>query len=67
MIWALSHQTLSLGDMAGVVVENILWGGNDLRLGFTQRSGTAEVETQCLYYAEMKIIIDSVDSKEGKT
>ena len=26
--------------------------------GFTQRSGIAEAETQCLYYAEMKIIID---------
>ena len=32
-----------------------------------QRSGTAEVETQCLYYAEMKIIIDSDELKEGKT
>ena len=27
----------------------------------------AEVETQCLYYAEMKIIIDSVELKERKT
>ena len=25
------------------------------------------METQCLYYAEMKIIIDSIELKEGKT
>ena len=35
--------------------------------GFTQRSGTAEVETQCLYYAEINIIADSVELREGKT
>ena len=32
-----------------------------------QESGTASVETQCLYYAEMKIIVDSVELKKGKT
>ena len=32
--------------------------------GFTQRSETARVETQYLYYAKMKIIIDSVQLKE---
>ena len=35
--------------------------------GFTQRSGMAKVETQYLYYAEMKTIIDSVELKEGQT
>ena len=35
--------------------------------GFTQRRGTAEVETQCLYHAEMRIITESVEFKEGTT
>ena len=30
------------------------------------RSGVEWVETQCFYYAEMKIMIDSVELKEGK-
>ena len=37
------------------------------REGFTQWSGTAGVETQCLYYAGMKIIVDCVELKKGKT
>ena len=35
--------------------------------GFTQRSGKAWVETQSLYYAEIKIIIDSDKLMKGKT
>ena len=35
--------------------------------GFTQRSGTAEVETQCLYYVDMQMEIDCVELKKGKT
>ena len=35
--------------------------------GFTQWSGTALVETQGLYYAEMKIIVDCDELKKRKT
>jgi len=47
-------------------VENIRCRGNELRLGFYAAEGTAYVETQCLYYAEMKIIIVCVELKKGR-
>ena len=35
--------------------------------GFMQRSRMAEVQTQSLYYVEIKIIIDRVELKKGMT
>ena len=37
------------------------------REGFTQLSGVGQVEIQYLYYAQMKITIDSIELKKGKT
>ena len=34
--------------------------------GFTRWSGTAGAETQCLYYAEVKIIVDCVELKKER-
>ena len=60
-----AHRLVFLGGLLVLKIfdaEEMIYGS-----GFTQRSGTAEVETQCLYYAEINIIADSVELREGKT
>ena len=50
------------------LLKNIQCGGNDLRLGlYAAEWNSLDGDTLCSCYAEMKIMIDSVELKERKT